>query len=46
MEFLMIDLYQVDVRETFYKELKQYLRHEKNRRNTMNQPLTAEDAAL
>ena len=29
MEFLIIDFYQVGVHENFYKELKQYLRHEK-----------------
>jgi hypothetical protein len=28
MECLIIDFYQVDVHESFYKELKQYPRHE------------------
>ena len=30
MEFLIIDFYQVGVHENFYKELKQYLRHERH----------------
>ena len=29
IEFLIIDFYQVGVHENFYKELKQYLRHER-----------------
>jgi len=34
MEFLIIDFYQVGVHENFYDELKQYLRHEKQREET------------
>jgi hypothetical protein len=34
MEFLIIDFYQVGVHENFYDELKQYLRHEKQRGET------------
>jgi hypothetical protein len=34
VEFLIIDFYQVGVHENFYDELKQYLRHEKQRGET------------